>query len=121
MDRECSSGVPFFGGPDTAAPPPPPAAAAGIGQNEQLQGVELTRPSQKKHWRRTGVIVGFSSGVFVLVAVILCFAFGVRKQRGKKGKNVFMPTEAADPAAAAAVRRMEEDHELEEKVVQYLI
>ncbi|XP_058223961.1 probable inactive receptor kinase At5g67200 [Rhododendron vialii] len=115
VDRECSSGMPFFGAPDKAAPPPP-AAAAGIGQNEQLQGVELTRPSQKKHWRRTGVVVGFSSGVFVIVAVILCFAFGVRKQRGKKGKDVFLPTEAADPAAVAAVRRMEEDHELEEKV-----
>lgn len=115
VDRDCSLSVPFFVTPVTESPPPP---AAGLGQNEQLQGVELTRPSQKKHWRSKVVIIGFSCGVFTLVAAILCFAMGVKKQRrrGKKGENVFSPITGSDPAAIAAVMRMEEENELEEKV-----
>ncbi|XAR61918.1 Non-specific serine/threonine protein kinase, partial [Bertholletia excelsa] len=112
IKKECTPRAPFFS-PSIAAPPP----VAALGQNEQVQqSVALPQTGPKKH-KRTAVIVGFSSGVLVLVGSIICFAFAVKKQR--KNQKVTTPTMASDIAAAAdsaAVMRMEEENELEEKV-----
>ncbi|XP_059637060.1 probable inactive receptor kinase At5g67200 [Cornus florida] len=112
ISKECHPSLPFFS--PFAAPPPPRVA-----KTEQLQGVEveLTQPSQKIH-KRTAVIVGFSSGVFVLIGSIVCFAMAVNKQRNKKRVSTAaaMASDSAAAAHAAAVMRIEEENELEEKV-----
>uniref|UniRef100_A0A5B7BJJ9 Protein kinase domain-containing protein n=1 Tax=Davidia involucrata TaxID=16924 RepID=A0A5B7BJJ9_DAVIN len=112
ITKECRPRLPFFGPSETAASPPPVA----LGQNEQLQqGAELTRPGPKKH-NRTAVIVGFSSGVFVLIGSIICFAMAIKKQRSSKVSTPTIASDSAAAAHAAAVMKIEEENELEEKV-----
>ncbi|KAL6982939.1 hypothetical protein U1Q18_016333 [Sarracenia purpurea var. burkii] len=114
IDKECRSRVPFFGplSPVEAAAPPP---AATLGQNEQMQQIaESTQPGPNH--KRTAVIVGFSSGVFVLIASILCFAVAIQKQRKQKVSTPTIASDSVAAAHAAAVMRIEEENELEEKV-----
>ncbi|KAK6938652.1 Protein kinase domain, partial [Dillenia turbinata] len=117
IHRECSPRPPFFGPSSTAVVSPPPPTALGQKQNEDLQGVGLTEePNSKKH-KRTVTIIGFASGVFVLVSSLLCFVLAVNKQRKKQ--RLTTPNMAGDYSAAAeaeAVMRMEEENELEQKV-----
>ncbi|PON65028.1 Tyrosine-protein kinase [Parasponia andersonii] len=122
IHKECNPSPPFFGPTaSVVATSPPPTAA--IEQDAEVNGVELTEPVEKKH-RRTAVVIGFSTGVFVLVCSLLCFVMALRKQRMQKGGGVggrrsMAPIMAADVAAtaqAAAVMEMEQGKELEQKV-----
>ncbi|XP_057504262.1 probable inactive receptor kinase At5g67200 [Actinidia eriantha] len=108
VNKECSSTVQFFG-PSAAGEAPPPSPVA-LGLNEQVQDVELTHQSPKNH-KRTFVIAGFSSGVLVLLASVLCVAVAMRRRRSRK---VATPTIPSD--VATVMRIEEENDELEEKV-----
>ncbi|GAU42172.1 hypothetical protein TSUD_305170 [Trifolium subterraneum] len=107
--RECRPSVPFF------APTTPPTV--GLNQSAKVHGL-IRQPYQKKHDRRK-VIIGFSSGIFVLLISLACFAVVIKKQRKKKGKgsgSSVMASDAAATAEAAVVMQMEQERELEEKV-----
>jgi hypothetical protein len=110
--RECRPSVPFF------APTSPPSV--GLGQSAKVHGL-IRQPYQKKHDRRK-VIIGFSTGIFVLLISLACFAVVIKKQRKKKGKgssgSSVMASDAAATATAeaAVVMQMEQERELEEKV-----
>ncbi|KAM1507310.1 hypothetical protein PS1_016943 [Malus domestica] len=113
VNKECNDTTPFFGTTE-AHGAPPPAKALGQSSAEDIQGVELTQPSHKKH-RRTAVIIGFSSGVFFLICSLLCFAMAVKKQRTpqtRKTVNSAGPTVTEETAAAV----VEIEEELEQKV-----
>ncbi|XP_052190648.1 probable inactive receptor kinase At5g67200 [Diospyros lotus] len=116
IKKECTPRVPFFG---PSALPPPPRRGAALGQNEQLQkGVDLTEPRQNNYKKRA-VILGFSSGVLILISSIVCFAVAVKKRRNQKVAELSRQMISSDSAAtdvAAAVMRIEEENELEEKV-----
>ena len=91
-----------------------------LGQSAEVHGVNglIRQPYQKKR-DRTAVIIGFSTGVLVLVASLVCFAVAVRKQRrssNKKGGSGYMGSDAAAAAEAAAAMQVEQERELEEKV-----
>ncbi|XP_022768727.1 probable inactive receptor kinase At5g67200 [Durio zibethinus] len=113
IHKECHPRPHFFG-PTAAVVGPPPTVT--LGQSAEVHGVELAQPSSKKH-KRTAVIIGFSTGFFVLVGSLLCFVMALRKQKDKKQSTA--ETESDDAAAtaqAAAVIQMEQENELEEKV-----
>ncbi|XP_022772891.1 probable inactive receptor kinase At5g67200 [Durio zibethinus] len=111
--KECYPRPHFFG-PMAAVVAPPPTVA--LGQSAEMNGVELAQPSSKKH-NRTAVIIGFSTGVVVLIGSLLCFIMAVRKQKDKKQSTAVIESDdAAATAQAAAVIQMEQENELEEKV-----
>ncbi|KAL4311435.1 hypothetical protein GQ457_01G012160 [Hibiscus cannabinus] len=113
IHKECHPRPHFFGPAAAMAPPPPKVT---IGQSAQVHGVELVQPSSKKH-KRTAVIIGFSTGVFVLVGSLLCFVMAVRKQKDEKQSTaVNASDDATATAQAAAAIQMEQENELEEKV-----
>ncbi|CAJ2640948.1 probable inactive receptor kinase At5g67200 [Trifolium pratense] len=111
--RECRPSVPFF------APTTPPTV--GLNQSAKVHGL-IQQPYQKKHDRRA-VIIGFSTGIFVLLVSLACFAIVVKKQirnkkkgKGSSGSSVMASDAAAATAEAAVVMQMEQERELEEKV-----
>ena len=112
LHKECHPSQPFFGPPEPVGTPPPPV---GLGQTEQVQGVDLPEPCPKNH-KRTAVILGFSSGVFVLISSLLCFVVVMKKQRKQRNTAPTMASDSAATAQAAVVMRIEEENELEEKV-----
>lgn len=112
LHKECHPNQPFFSPSAPVATPPPPV---GLGQNEQVHGVELAQPCPKNH-KRTVVILGFSSGVFVLISSLLCFVIAMKRQRNQRNTAPTMASDSAATAQAAAVMRIEEENELEEKV-----
>ncbi|KAJ9674343.1 hypothetical protein PVL29_023725 [Vitis rotundifolia] len=112
LHKECHPSQPFFGPLAPVATPPPPV---GLGQNEQVHGVELAQRCPKNH-KRTVVILGFSSGVFVLISSLLCFVIAMKKQRNQRNTAPTMASDSAATAQAAVVMRIEEENELEEKV-----
>ncbi|KAK2660236.1 hypothetical protein Ddye_006769 [Dipteronia dyeriana] len=117
IHKECHPSPPFFGpGPTTAAAAPPPGIV--LGQSAEVRGVELTQPGPKKH-KRIAVIIGFSSGIVVLIGSIVCFAMAVKTQKQKSNKRstaVITSDDAAAAAQAAAMIQLEQENELEEKV-----
>ncbi|PRQ27737.1 putative protein kinase RLK-Pelle-LRR-III family [Rosa chinensis] len=109
---ECHPNAPFFrpATPSTVPTAPSPSRALGLRTG---QGVELTEPCHKKR-KRTAVLIGFSSAVFVLICSILCFVLAVKKQR-KHVKRTDLSSDDAAAAQAAAAVQMEQE-ELEQKV-----
>ncbi|KAH9692381.1 protein kinase domain-containing protein [Citrus sinensis] len=117
IHKECNPRPPFFGPSATAAAAPPPVTVLGQ-QSAQMHGVELTQPSPKSH-KKTAVIIGFSSGVFVLICSLVLFAMAVKKQKqrkDKKSKAMIASDEAAATAQALAMIQIEQENELQEKV-----
>ncbi|KAK8585001.1 hypothetical protein V6N13_138943 [Hibiscus sabdariffa] len=113
--KECHPRPHFFG-PTAAVVPPPPTVA--LGQSAKEHGVELAQPqpSSKEH-KRTAVIIGFSTGVFVFIGSILCFVMAVRKQTDKKQSTTAAESDdGAAAAQAASAIQMEQENELKEKV-----
>ncbi|XP_061343145.1 probable inactive receptor kinase At5g67200 [Gastrolobium bilobum] len=108
IHKECHPTAPFF------RPTSPPTA--GLGQSAKVHGF-FRQPYEKKRDRRA-VIIGFSTGVFVLIGSLLCFVVAIKKQRNKKegGSSIIMASDAAATAEAAAAMQMEQERELEEKV-----
>ncbi|XVE55843.1 hypothetical protein DITRI_Ditri03aG0189900 [Diplodiscus trichospermus] len=116
IHKECHPRPHFFG-PTAAVAAPPPTVA--LGQSTELHGVELGQPSSKKR-KRTAVIIGFSSGVFVLICS-LCFVIAARKHKDKRQSVAVTESEdVAATAQAAAAIQMEQETELEEKVKRAL-
>lgn len=116
IHKECHPNAPFFGtaAPLVAAPPPP---AVQLGQSAQAHGVDgLIRPPYKKH-NGSAVIIGFSAGVCVLIASLVCFVVAIRKHGDKKqSSRTLIDSDGAATVEAAAVMQMEQEKELEEKV-----
>lgn len=115
INKECHPAPPFFGQPAPVASPPPTVA---LGQSAQVHGVDLTHEPGEKKNNRTAVIIGFSSGVLVLIGSLVCFVMAVKKQRNQKKSSSahIVASDAAATAQAAAVIHVEQEKELEEKV-----
>ncbi|KAI4316676.1 hypothetical protein L6164_024632 [Bauhinia variegata] len=116
IHKECHPSAPFFGptAPVVAASPP----AVVLGQNAQVHGVDglIQQPYKKKHNTRV-VIIGFSIGVCVLIASLICFVVALKKQRNKKDPSrAMMASDAMATAEAAVVMQMEQEKELEKKI-----
>ncbi|GLT49386.1 hypothetical protein SLA2020_229460 [Shorea laevis] len=105
INKVCPSRAPFFGPPNNSSSP-----AAPSGQNVQSQGggiVVISPPSPKKNQKKTGVILGFTIGVAVLVAsVLLALAF-LRKQSSKPDLKEAKPPSLAASDPYQANSRME--------------
>ncbi|KAE8715663.1 putative inactive receptor kinase [Hibiscus syriacus] len=115
--KECHPWPSFFGPTASVVPPPPPPTVA-LGQSAEVHGVDLAQPqpSSKEH-KRTAIIIGFSTGVFVLIGSLLCFVMAVRKQTDKKQSTAAVESDdGAATAKAVAVIQMEQENELEERV-----
>ncbi|EOY14384.1 Leucine-rich repeat protein kinase family protein isoform 1 [Theobroma cacao] len=113
IHKECHPRPHFFG-PTAAVVAPPPAVV--LGQSVEVHGVELAQPSAKKH-KRTAVIIGFSTGVFILIGSLVCFVMALRRQKDKKQSTAVIESDdGATTAQVAAVIQMEQETELEEKV-----
>ncbi|XP_057973893.1 probable inactive receptor kinase At5g67200 [Malania oleifera] len=110
LHKECHPREPFFSSSPAVTAPQPPRAE----QSEQVRGVEFAEQSPKH--KKTVVILGFSSGVFVLFSSIACFAFAVKKQRSQRASTAAMASDSSAAGDAAAVMQIEEENELEEKV-----
>ncbi|KAK9284957.1 hypothetical protein L1049_024139 [Liquidambar formosana] len=93
IHRDCYSPSPFFDSPIPSQSPWP------VSQNSRSQGVALS-PSPKKHYK-TGLILGFSVGIIVLIGSILCFFAVVRKQRNQTNSK---PAMASSDVSANAGR-----------------
>ncbi|KAJ7966584.1 putative Receptor protein kinase [Quillaja saponaria] len=117
IHKECHPTEPFFGRTVPVANAPPPTVV--VGQSAHVHGVDnfITKPYKKKH-NRTAMIIGFSSGVCLLIGSLVCFAMAVKRQRNyKKGSSTpIMASDAMATAEAAAAVQMEQEKELEEKV-----
>lgn len=117
IHKECNPSPPFFAPSTTAAAAPPPVTVLGQ-QSAQMHGVELTQPNRKTH-KKTAVIIGFSSGVFVLICSLVLFAMAVKKQKqrnNKESKAMIASDEAGTTAQALAMIQIEQENELQEKV-----
>ncbi|KAF7817474.1 putative inactive receptor kinase [Senna tora] len=113
IHKECHPSAPFFAPTPPLITAPPPAVA--LGQSAQVNG--FIRPPYRKKHNRTAVIIGFSAGVLVLIASLVCLVVAVKKQGDKKeASGHIMGSDAAATAEAAAVMQMEQEKELEEKV-----
>ncbi|XP_065847963.1 probable inactive receptor kinase At5g67200 [Euphorbia lathyris] len=113
IHKECSPSTPFFGQSGSPISPPPAVAIS-----EQLHGVNLSHPSEKPKHKTTVIVIGFSSGVFILICSLICFVMVMRKQRNKtqsKSKGV-IASDAAVAEVAAVMQIDEQENELEEKV-----
>ncbi|GMI68067.1 hypothetical protein like AT5G67200 [Hibiscus trionum] len=78
INKTCNSRAPFFGSPSASSP---------LGQNAESQSggtVVLPPPSSPKKHRRTGMVLGFTVGIaLILFSVLLALAV-VKKQSGKQ-------------------------------------
>ncbi|OWM70850.1 probable inactive receptor kinase At5g67200 [Punica granatum] len=117
VHKECRPGPPFFNSsaPVVAAPPP---GAVTLGQSAELHGVNLTGPPPRGDHKRTPLIIGFSCGVLVLVGSVVCFVLALRRQRtrSRAGTEADEAEYVAAAAQEAALVRVEQEAELEEKV-----
>ncbi|GAA0164477.1 transmembrane signal receptor [Lithospermum erythrorhizon] len=121
IHKECNSRLPFFAPAPSVHPPPPRTPLA---QNAQLlHGVELSQVQRNKH-KRTALIVGISTSLFIFLALIIIFVLTAkyRKDMCKSGSKastssmVLDPTTSSANAEAVISRIEEENYELEEKV-----
>ncbi|KAI3684683.1 hypothetical protein L6452_33908 [Arctium lappa] len=118
---ECGSGGPFFGKNSTKnqSSPPPPVVASGGSAQVQSEMSGFTNSNSAKH-ERIRLIIGFSAGLFVLIASVLCIIMSIKTSEKKKSKSVVTKREMMEMAeaadAAAEVMRMEDANELEKKV-----
>lgn len=116
IHKECPPSPSFFSPSGSAVSAPPPAVA--LGQSERLHGVDFTQPSPKTDHKKNAVIIGFSSGVFILISSLLCFVIAVKKQRNYKDSRATIASDAAAATAevAAVMQIDQQENELEERV-----
>ncbi|KAJ6320938.1 hypothetical protein OIU78_016183 [Salix suchowensis] len=118
IHKECHPAAPFFGpSPAAATVAPPPAAI--ISQNQALQGVDMTQSGQKTKHKKNVLIIGFSSGAFVLIGSVICFVIAAKKQKTqKKPKAAIASAGIIGPTAesVAVMQIDQQESELEEKV-----
>ncbi|KAJ6722349.1 LEUCINE-RICH REPEAT PROTEIN KINASE FAMILY PROTEIN [Salix koriyanagi] len=118
IHKECHPAAPFFGpSPAAVTVAPPPAAI--ISQNQALQGVDMTQSGQKTKHKKNVLIIGFSSGAFVLIGSVICFVIAAKKQKTQKKPKVAIASAGIIGPTAESVAVMQIDQqesELEEKV-----
>ncbi|KAB5526661.1 hypothetical protein DKX38_020508 [Salix brachista] len=118
IHKECHPASPFFGpSPAAVTVAPPPAAI--ISQNQALQGVDMTQSGQKTKHKKNVLIIGFSSGAFVLIGSVICFVIAAKKQKTQKKPKVAIASAGIIGPTAESVAVMQIDQqesELEEKV-----
>ncbi|GLT34223.1 hypothetical protein SLA2020_087490 [Shorea laevis] len=118
IHKECHPRPHFFGPTTEVAAPPPKGVLA---QTADVHGVDLDQSSAKKH-KRTAIIIGFSTGVSILIIIgaLLCFVTTVKKQRNQKEQTEraipIIERDAVATAEVAAAIQMEQETELKEKV-----
>ncbi|KAJ6400006.1 hypothetical protein OIU84_015627 [Salix udensis] len=118
IHKECHPAAPFFGpSPAAVTVAPPPAAI--VSQNQALQGVDMTQSGQKTKHKKNVLIIGFSSGAFVLIGSVICFVIAAKKQKTQKKPKVAIASAGIIGPTAESVAVMQIDQqesELEEKV-----
>ena len=118
IHKECHPASPFFGpSPAAVTVAPPPAAVTS--QNQALQGVDMTQNGQKTKHKKNVLIIGFSSGAFVLIGSVICFVIAAKKQKTQKKPMVAIASAGIIGPTAETVTVMQIDQqesELEEKV-----
>lgn len=112
INKACNdSRSPFFGSPGNATSP--------LGQSMQSQGVVvvLPPPSPRKH-KSIGLVLGFSIGVSVLIASLLCVLGLVKKQSSQEKSSKPPATPAFSPTTeeTQAARVEPNSHELTYKI-----
>ncbi|GMI86468.1 hypothetical protein like AT5G67200 [Hibiscus trionum] len=78
INKACTSRAPFFGSPSASGP---------LGQSVEAQSggaVVLQPPSSPKKHRRTGMVLGFTIGIALLLFSVLLALAVVKKQSGKQ-------------------------------------
>ncbi|KAH9625601.1 hypothetical protein KSS87_017076 [Heliosperma pusillum] len=110
--RECRPGMPFFDAPVAAPDSLVQAPRLSTPLVRQSSGVE------KRRVNKSAVILGFVTGVMVLIGSVICFAMAVRKR--KRGDELVGTMESDYSAAinAAAVMMLEEEREEKVKSAQ---
>lgn len=115
IHKECRPIQPFF----RSNPSPPPPAAAALSQTAQFHGA-LTQQNKNTHKRKKiDFIIGFSSGVFILLISSICLIFTAKKLRQApkiEGSKSIGFDSSVTGNAEAVIRIEEENNELEEKV-----
>ncbi|KDP41696.1 hypothetical protein JCGZ_16103 [Jatropha curcas] len=115
IHKECHPSPPFFG-PSQSSPEISPPPSVALGQSEELHGVELSQPNTSTKHKKMAVIIGFSSGVLVLVGSLLCFVMAVRKQRNEKQSKAIISSDGVAAEVAAVMQIDQQENELEEKI-----
>uniref|UniRef100_A0A7N0T3P1 Protein kinase domain-containing protein n=1 Tax=Kalanchoe fedtschenkoi TaxID=63787 RepID=A0A7N0T3P1_KALFE len=118
IGKECHPGAPFFK-PSLPASELSPPPAGSLGQNAQVRGVEFTSPSPRSNHKREASVIGFVVGLFFLLGLTVFLAVALKRKMSSNRRKTLTPEIAADSAAAenaAALIRIEEENELEEKV-----
>lgn len=97
LNKACSSRTPFFDSPNATGPN---ASSQPLEQSAQSQGVVLSPPSSSEKHKKTGLILGISIGVSVLIAALLCLCAAVRTQKSQTPTKPTMDA-ASDDAAGS--------------------
>ncbi|PNT02633.1 hypothetical protein POPTR_014G024400v4 [Populus trichocarpa] len=118
IHKECHPASPFFGpSPAAVTVAPPPAVV--VSQNQALQGVDLAQSGQKTKHKKNVLIIGFSSGAFVLLGSVICFVIAAKKQKTQKKSTAATASAGIIGPTAESVAVMQidrQENELEEKV-----
>ncbi|RAL47250.1 hypothetical protein DM860_013215 [Cuscuta australis] len=117
IHRECRPVQPFFR-PSPATPTPPPLPPS---QNAQLHnggggGYNSDKKPKKAERKRHILIVGLSTGFFVLICSALCFAMAASRRSKSKESFPSSPGPKIAMDTDAVMRIEQESCELEEKV-----
>ncbi|EOX91512.1 hypothetical protein QUC31_003152 [Theobroma cacao] len=84
INKACTSRAPFFGSSSASGPLGQSAEARGGGGGATGGIVVLPPPSSPKKHQRTGVVLGFTIGIALIIFSVLLALALVRKQSGKK-------------------------------------
>ncbi|KAL9348873.1 hypothetical protein Peur_060239 [Populus x canadensis] len=118
IHKECHPASPFFGpSPAAVTVAPPPAVV--VSQNQAIQGVDLAQSGQKTKHKKNVLIIGFSSGAFVLIGSVICFVIAAKKQKTQKKSTAATASAGIIGPTAESVAVMQidrQENELEEKV-----
>ncbi|KAJ6878499.1 hypothetical protein NC652_032114 [Populus alba x Populus x berolinensis] len=117
IHKECHPASPFFGpSPAAVTVAPPPAVV--ISQNQAFQGVDLAQNGQKMKHKKDVLIIGFSSGAFVLIGSVICFVIAAKKQKTQKKSTAATASAGIIGPTAESVAVMQidrQENELEER------
>lgn len=114
INKACnSSRSPFFGSSTNATSP--------LGQSAQSQGIVVKEPPSPRKHKNIGLALGFSIGISVLIASLLC-VFGLVKKQSTQEKGSKQPMSASSDAETAyppnpiTETRIEEMSELPKRI-----